>query len=208
MAVSSSTETSDAEPSTPAPAGVTVYIDGACSLCRREIAHYQRVDRSAAVCFVDISAPDAPTSLGVDRRLALARFHVLAGDGRVVSGAAGFVALWSLLPGWRWSARLSGVPGVLWLLELVYRLFLAAAAQARALATARRGQDADAVRGRIVMALDACVSLVCGAHGSTGSTLVSALRDGGHYEPVLALGRRTSPAVGLLDEASIERAFA
>ena len=117
-------ETPDADPSTQAPAALTVYFDGACPLCRREIAHYQRVDSAAALCFVDVSAPGAPTPVGVDRHLALARFHVLAGDGRVVSGAAGFVELWSLLPGWRWAARLARVPGVLWLLELGYRLFL------------------------------------------------------------------------------------
>lgn len=117
-------ETPDADPPTLAPAAVTVYFDGACPLCRREIAHYQRSDRAAALCFVDVSAPGAPTPVGVDRRLALARFHVLAGDGRVVSGAAGFVELWSLLPGWHWAARLARVSGVLWLLELGYRLFL------------------------------------------------------------------------------------
>jgi len=117
-------ETPDADPPTQAPAAVTVYFDGACPLCRREIAHYQRVDRGAALCFVDVSAPGAQTPVGVDRRLALARFHVLAGDGRVVSGAAAFVELWSLLPGWRWAARLARVPGALWLLELSYRLFL------------------------------------------------------------------------------------
>jgi predicted DCC family thiol-disulfide oxidoreductase YuxK len=117
-------ETPDADPPPPTPAAVTVYFDGACPLCRREIAHYQRVDSAAALCFVDVSAPGAPTPAGVDRRLALARFHVLAGDGRVVSGAAGFVELWSLLPGWRWAARLARVPGVLRLLELGYRLFL------------------------------------------------------------------------------------
>jgi predicted DCC family thiol-disulfide oxidoreductase YuxK len=84
-------ETTDADLPPPTPAAVTVYFDGACPLCRREIAHYQRVDSAAALCFVDVSASGAPTPAGVDRRLALARFHVLAGDGRVVSGAAGFL---------------------------------------------------------------------------------------------------------------------
>ncbi|MDE3122316.1 MAG: DUF393 domain-containing protein [Paracoccaceae bacterium] len=45
-------------------------------------------------------------------------------DGRVLSGAAAFVAVWQSLPGWRWLARLARVPGMLWAMERGYRLFL------------------------------------------------------------------------------------
>lgn len=114
----------DREASPPCDAPTTVYFDGACPLCRREIAHYQRVGSDAALCFVDVSAPNAATPDGVEREQALARFHVRAGDGRVVSGAAAFVAVWAALPGWRWAARVARLPGVVWLLELGYRAFL------------------------------------------------------------------------------------
>lgn len=113
------------EPNAPPPAcPTTVYFDGACPLCRREIAHYQRVDSESALCFVDVSAPNAATPAGVDRAQALARFHVRAGDGRVLSGAAAFVGVWAALPGWRWAARVARLPGVVWVLELGYRAFL------------------------------------------------------------------------------------
>lgn len=113
------------EPHDPPPAcSTTVYFDGACPLCRREIAHYQRVDSEFALRFVDVSAPNAATPDGVDRQQALARFHVRAGDGRVLSGAAAFVAVWAALPGWRWAARVARLPGAHWLLELGYRAFL------------------------------------------------------------------------------------
>jgi len=55
---------------------------------------------------------------------ALKRLHVLAGDGRVVSGAAAFVEIWTRLPKWRWAARIKSVPGGLAALELSYQIFL------------------------------------------------------------------------------------
>jgi predicted DCC family thiol-disulfide oxidoreductase YuxK len=54
----------------------------------------------------------------------MARFHVRAADGQLLSGAAAFLALWAALPGWRWLARLGRLPGVAWTMERAYRLFL------------------------------------------------------------------------------------
>ena len=54
----------------------------------------------------------------------MARFHVRASDGRVLSGAAAFVEVWTQLPHWRCAARGASVPGVLATLELGYRMFL------------------------------------------------------------------------------------
>jgi predicted DCC family thiol-disulfide oxidoreductase YuxK len=52
------------------------------------------------------------------------RFHVRASDGRVLSGAAAFVEVWTRLPKWRWAARAASLPGMLAVLELGYRMFL------------------------------------------------------------------------------------
>ncbi|MEY3253462.1 MAG: hypothetical protein RL227_2435, partial [Pseudomonadota bacterium] len=68
---------------------LTVLYDGACPLCRREIAHAQGLaERSAgsALCFVDIStgARHSPA----ERAALLARFHVQRSDGTRLDGAA------------------------------------------------------------------------------------------------------------------------
>ncbi len=124
------------EPPPPAcPGTLTVLYDGACPLCRREIAHYQALTQALAsrpegaapapaVHFSDVS--DAGTALpaGRDRGALLRRFHVQRADGTLVDGAAAFVELWARLPGWRWLARLARLPGVTPLLELAYRAFL------------------------------------------------------------------------------------
>lgn len=109
---------------TPDPSPSTVYFDGACPLCRAEIGYYQRKDEAGALCFVDVSEPGAATPEGIPRARAMARFHVRAEDGRLLSGAAAFVEVWRRLPRWRWAARAASLPGALAVLELGYRLFL------------------------------------------------------------------------------------
>jgi 3-demethoxyubiquinol 3-hydroxylase len=107
---------------------LTVLYDGACPLCRREIALYSGLPANQTLAFVDISDTTAalPAELppGTERAQLLARFHVVRADGSVADGARGFVALWAALPGWRWLARLAALPGVTALMELAYRAFL------------------------------------------------------------------------------------
>lgn len=108
----------------PELAKTTVFFDGSCPLCRAEIGHYRRKDRAGALCFIDISEADAIPPEGTCRQRAMERFHVRASDGRILTGAAAFVEVWSRLPGWRWAARAASLPGALTALELGYRLFL------------------------------------------------------------------------------------
>ena len=114
---------------TPRPATddtLTVLYDGGCPLCRREIAHVQGLAErpgGAALCFVDISQTADPALQAEQQRL-LARFHVQKADGSRLQGAAAFAAMWDRLPGWRWLARMSRWPGMLWLLERAYNGFL------------------------------------------------------------------------------------
>ena len=102
----------------------TVYFDGSCSLCRAEIGYYRRKDQDRALCFVDISETGAVPPDGITKERAMRRFHVRASDGRVLSGAAAFVEVWTRLPRWRWAVRAASLPGALIALEWGYRIFL------------------------------------------------------------------------------------
>ena len=102
----------------------TLYFDGSCPLCRAEIGYYRRKDQAGSLCFVDVSESTASPPDGMTQQRAMQRFHVRAGDGRVLSGAAAFVEVWTRLPKWRWAARAASLPGVLAVLELGYRMFL------------------------------------------------------------------------------------
>jgi 3-demethoxyubiquinol 3-hydroxylase len=120
-------QTIDLQPPAVPQQQITVLFDGACPLCRREIAVYQGLIPTAPatrLAFSDVSLAQTPLPPGGDRAAYLKRFHVQLADGSVRSGAAAFVALWAVLPGWRWLARLASLPGATPLLELVYRGFL------------------------------------------------------------------------------------
>jgi predicted DCC family thiol-disulfide oxidoreductase YuxK len=104
---------------------LTVYYDGSCPLCSAEINHYSSLSGGDRVDFVDASSPDTELGLDLNREQAMSRFHIRNSDGKIVSGAGAFVALWEVLPRWKWAARLaSSMPGAIPLLECVYRLFL------------------------------------------------------------------------------------
>jgi predicted DCC family thiol-disulfide oxidoreductase YuxK len=107
-----------------AAALTTVYFDGACSLCSAEIACYRRQQGAEALQFVDVSGAAAIDCGDLTQEDALKRFHIRTPDGALVSGAAAFAAIWRLLPGWSWAARLTALPGVLVMLEVLYRVFL------------------------------------------------------------------------------------
>jgi len=111
------------ESDTPAPP-LTVLYDGACPLCRREIGIYRGLQPDMPVCFADVSDASQALPPGTTREQLLARFHVRDADGRLLSGAQAFLALWATLPGWRWLARVGRLPGAAWAMERAYRLFL------------------------------------------------------------------------------------
>lgn len=105
-------------------AALTVYFDGSCALCSLEIGHYARQRGAQRLCFVDASAAGTQTGNDLPRDAAMQRFHVRLADGRLLSGARAFVAIWDTLPAWRPLARLARLPGIIVLLEGAYRLFL------------------------------------------------------------------------------------
>lgn len=106
----------------PAPE-LTVYYDGSCPLCRREIAFYRRRAPAGAIEWIDVSTP-AELGDGLNCSTAMARFHVREANGRLRSGGIAFATLWRHIPGWRWLGRLGTMPPLSWLLEAGYRAFL------------------------------------------------------------------------------------
>lgn len=113
----------------PKSPSITVFFDGACPLCRREIDAYRRCDRAGRLAFVDIADDPGPLAeLGISQAQALAALHVRDRDGRVAVGVKGFLMIWDALPRWRLLATsVRRVPG----LEAIARLAYAQIARHR-----------------------------------------------------------------------------
>ena len=104
---------------------LTVYFDGECPVCSREIAIYQRQAGANAIAWVDVATcPVAALGADLSRQGALARLHVRTADGELTSGARAFTLLWRHLPRVAVLGRMLNHRPVLAILELGYRVLL------------------------------------------------------------------------------------
>ena len=102
-------------------APLTVWFDSACPLCQREIALMRRLDRRGAITFVDACAPDV--ACPIDRADLLTRLHAQE-NGKLLSGAAAFAAMWRAIPLLRPLGIVAGWPPLTPVFEIAYRGFL------------------------------------------------------------------------------------
>ena len=102
---------------------IEVFHDGACPLCRREIAILRKLDRRGRIRFTDIAASDfdaAATGHSLDELLA--EIHGRLPDGRWVTGVEVFRRLYAAV-GCGWLVWPTRWPGVRHALDWAYRRF-------------------------------------------------------------------------------------
>ncbi|MBS40233.1 MAG: hypothetical protein CMM83_00680 [Rhodospirillales bacterium] len=102
-----------------------VYYDGSCPLCSLEINFYKKFAGSDKIIWEDIS----PTGKGklhpdLNPKIAMKRFHIFNGEKGLLSGAAAFTALWTLLPAFRVYGIIAQKKPIIYLLEFFYLIFL------------------------------------------------------------------------------------
>lgn len=84
-----------------------LFYDGGCPLCRKEIAHYQRLDRSAAIDWVDLSTQSERLEpWGLSYAKAMRLIHAVDSAGTLCVGVDAFVLVWRELPYYRHLASL------------------------------------------------------------------------------------------------------
>lgn len=107
------------------PPLLTVYYDGGCPVCIREVGFYRRRRGAEDIRWVNLAqCEDSELGADLGRDAAYARLHARARDGRLLSGAHAFAALWQALPAFRLAGRVAALPGVVQVLDWGYRGFL------------------------------------------------------------------------------------
>jgi predicted DCC family thiol-disulfide oxidoreductase YuxK len=103
----------------------TVYFDGACPVCSKEIATYQKWVGADRIQWVDASAcNEQDLGAALSRDAALARLHLRDADGKLLQGAAAFVELWKHLPAMAWITPFLSHSLAIKFLDVLYRIFL------------------------------------------------------------------------------------
>ncbi len=104
----------------------TVYFDGLCIVCSREIDHYRKSRGADRIVFVDIcGAGFDPAIHGLDLFSVHKVMHVKRSDGSLAVRVDAFIAIWETLPGYTWLARTASFSLIRSLLEVGYDAFVA-----------------------------------------------------------------------------------
>lgn len=103
----------------------TVFYDGMCQLCSREIDLFRKRVTDGSLIFVDIAEAEFdPARHGVDPVRVNNHMHVRDEEsGRMLIGVEALAGMWECVPGFRWLARLTRLPVLRQLSKAGYAAF-------------------------------------------------------------------------------------
>ena len=103
---------------------ITIFYDGKCGLCLREINHYKKISPPSVFTWCDVTTDE---SLLKRHNLSLVDtlkyLHALDSDGELHVGINAFLIIWRNLPRWRVLAKIVGLPFVRTFVSFVYIVF-------------------------------------------------------------------------------------
>jgi predicted DCC family thiol-disulfide oxidoreductase YuxK len=86
---------------------LTVFYDGLCPVCAREVASYRRLELKTPIAWLDLAGGvDVLKAEDFTLEQALVLLHVKDAQGNLHVGLAAHVLLWQHLPGLRWLSAL------------------------------------------------------------------------------------------------------
>jgi predicted DCC family thiol-disulfide oxidoreductase YuxK len=103
----------------------TIYYDGLCQLCSREIDVFRRRVTDGSLAYVDIADPGFDAAgHGVDADRVYKHMHVRdEASGRMFIGVDALIGMWECVPGFRWLAAFARLPVLRQLMDVWYAVF-------------------------------------------------------------------------------------
>ncbi len=103
---------------------ITVFYDGKCGLCSKEINHYRKIAPDNVFNWQDITeSNDDLRTAGISLAAGLKLLHAKDTDGRLYVGVDAFVLIWQQLKRWRLLATVVSLPIIHQLADFSYRIF-------------------------------------------------------------------------------------
>ena len=103
---------------------LTIFFDGGCPLCKREIDFLQSRNKKGYLSFIDINTSDFYLDLkyGITYKQAMERIHALKSDGSVIKDIKVFQEAYNLIDlGWIYTP--TKIPVFDKFIEFIYRIW-------------------------------------------------------------------------------------
>lgn len=103
---------------------ITVFFDGKCSLCSKEIKYYQKIAPKGAFDWQDITMnQDILDQENIDQSYALLYLHVKDDKGNFHIGIDAFIIIWSKLEKWKILSKIISIPIIYQISKIIYYIF-------------------------------------------------------------------------------------
>jgi predicted DCC family thiol-disulfide oxidoreductase YuxK len=103
---------------------ISVFFDGKCNLCSKEINYYQRIAPKNTFNWVDITkTPGELDKFEIKLSDGLRLMHVADSNGNIFTGVDAFIIMWKQIKYWKILGLFVSLPIVKQIANLLYRYF-------------------------------------------------------------------------------------
>lgn len=103
---------------------ITVFYDGKCGLCSREINHYKKIAPQGIFNWQDVTqTTHRLNQSGIKLSDALKNLHCETADKKIYIGVDAFIVIWQQLKGWVYLSQLVSLPFIYQLVKIGYKIF-------------------------------------------------------------------------------------
>jgi len=106
------------------PSVISVFFDGKCNLCSKEINYYQRIAPKNTFNWVDITkTPGELDRFEIKLSDGLRLMHVADSRGNIFTGVDAFIIMWKQIKYWKFLGLFVSLPIVKQIANLLYQYF-------------------------------------------------------------------------------------
>lgn len=103
---------------------ITVYYDGKCNLCNKEISYYRRICNKSKFSWNDIANhPEKLKKIKIQQSDALMYLHATDNKGKLYIGVEAFILIWKNIRYWKILSYFISLPIIKQVTILLYKKF-------------------------------------------------------------------------------------